>query len=305
MAAMGAFRLSIAGGEPLIEPDFFPLIEYAAKSGVDISFSTSGTVLTVDRARRLNDSNIKTVNVSIDGFDEESYGKVRGVGRFKYMLKGIDVLKKHYNGNVAAKCTITSTNCSKLIDIIKLAESLSLHSVKFNCVREAGRAATNGTNLLPTRNEYINAVKSVAEYIKGHSLNSIRVILPVNPFVDQSEQGDFMDDLGFGCYAGKESFCINPVGQITPCSSFGRDTYVDGSVRTTSLQEAWLNGKSISIFRSTNGSAECNSCSLYSGCRGGCYLRAFKSYGSIDEIDPYCYAHEPVVQEKILFMLKK
>jgi len=46
MAEIGCFRLSIVGGEPLVDRDFFPVVERAIEHGIDVSFSTSGIPVT-------------------------------------------------------------------------------------------------------------------------------------------------------------------------------------------------------------------------------------------------------------------
>jgi len=89
MVEMGCFRMSIAGGEPLIDADFFPLVEYALDHGVDISFSTSGIPITDDIAQRLEALDIRTVNISLDGWNEETFGIVRGKGRLPFMERGV------------------------------------------------------------------------------------------------------------------------------------------------------------------------------------------------------------------------
>jgi MoaA/NifB/PqqE/SkfB family radical SAM enzyme len=72
--------------------------------------------------------------------DEESYERMRGNRRFKYMVRGVQNLRRHYSGKIAAKCTLMTSNIRNLEGIIRLAEDLGFDVVKFNCVREAGRA---------------------------------------------------------------------------------------------------------------------------------------------------------------------
>lgn len=289
MVEIGCFRISIAGGEPLMDRDFFPFIEYALEQGIDVSFSTNGTLITDRVAERLASLDIRTINISLDGWDEESFGSIRGKGRLPYVIRGVKRLRKHYKGKIAAKCTLMRTNIGQLEKIIEFSESVGFDVVKFNCVREAGRAIGRSEQLEPSQEEYIAAMQELA-HLYSKWAPRIKMVLPVNPYLDLSEINiDTIDDLGFGCYAGKESFCVTPVGGITPCSSFGRGNYTDGNIRERSLMDAWLNGRSMRTFRGLEGSAECGSCSSYSGCKGGCYLRSFKATGSLNGVDPYCY----------------
>jgi radical SAM protein with 4Fe4S-binding SPASM domain len=287
MVSMGCFRVSIAGGEPLIDPDFFPFVEYALEHDIDVSFSTNGTAITAKVAKRLAGLDIRTINVSLDGWDDESFGMVRGKGRLKFVLRGLSNLREFYTGKIAAKCTLMRTNIRNLDKIIKLAEELGLDVVKFNCVREAGRA--QGQDLAPTQDEYIDTMKYLAR-LYDEGATKIKMVLPVNPYQHLKESNiNAIDELGFGCYAGKESFCVTPVGDITPCSSFGRGQYTDGNLRTRTFIDSWINGPSMRLFRGLDGSDDCKGCSSYAGCRGGCYLRSLRATGSLNDTDPYCY----------------
>jgi radical SAM protein with 4Fe4S-binding SPASM domain len=295
MANIGCFRMSIAGGEPLVDQDFFPLVEYALSRGIDISFSTSGIPITDRTAARLAELDIRTINVSLDGWDDESFGAVRGRGRLALVCRGVERLRRRYRRTIAAKCTILKTNVNHLEAIIDLAERLGFDTIKFNCVREAGRAGGKEW-LLPSQDEYLIAMKRLSELYSSRS-RRIKLTLPLNPYQKRDHHtSQYIEELGFGCYAGKESFCITPTGEIQPCSSFGKGVYADGNVRTRMLYDAWLNGDAMRLFRGMDGSDDCNSCPSYSGCKGGCYLRSYMATGDIRSTDPYCYEKRNVAR---------
>jgi radical SAM additional 4Fe4S-binding domain len=288
MVEMGCFRVSIAGGEPLVDRDFFPFVEYALERGVDVSFSTSGTPITRAIATRLARLDIRTINISLDGWDDESYGLVRGQGRFKFMVRGVRTLREHYHGKIAAKCTLMTSNLRHLDLIMAQAHELGFDVVKFNCVREAGRSS-NAPTLIPTQDEYLESIQMLAK-VFNEGTSPVKMVLPVNPYQRVTNADpDFVGELGFGCYAGKESFCINPVGDIQACSSFPKGMYVDGNVRDVRLLDAWMQGAGMLTFRGMQGSEDCQTCPSYSGCRGGCYLRSFSATGDPNATDPYCY----------------
>lgn len=288
LLALGCYRISVAGGEPLIDKDFFPFVEYALDHQLDVSFSTNAIAVTERVAQRLAGLDIRTINVSLDGWDDASFGAVRGHNRLQYVLRGISTLRKYYPHKIAAKVTLMATNARNVDKIVALAHSLGLDEIKFNCVREAGRAAENRVLLLG-QDEYLETIQRLAA-ICNEGKCPLPMTLPINPYQDRAEDSpSTIDELGFGCYAGKESFCVNPVGDIQPCSNFGPGIYCDGNVRTTSLKDAWFTGRAMTLFRSMDGADECKSCPAFQGCRGGCHLRSFKATGDIRSVDPYCY----------------
>ena len=50
---MQVFYVNIGGGEPTIRSDFYELVDYAVSQDVGVKFSTNGSTMTAERARRL------------------------------------------------------------------------------------------------------------------------------------------------------------------------------------------------------------------------------------------------------------
>lgn len=65
-------------GEPLIHPEGYEMIEYAIRnSGVYVTLTTNGTIMNEKRTRRLLDSGVHMIDISIDAFKPETYAKIR------------------------------------------------------------------------------------------------------------------------------------------------------------------------------------------------------------------------------------
>lgn len=71
--------LFISGvGEPMVHPQFFEFLEYAvAQRGDRVAFTTNGTLITPENAKRLFGIGIKYVQLSMDGVDGV-YESIRG-----------------------------------------------------------------------------------------------------------------------------------------------------------------------------------------------------------------------------------
>lgn len=68
-------------GEPLVHPKGYEMIEYAARnSGVFVTLTTNGTIMNEKRTRRLLDSGVHMIDISIDAMTAETYSKVRVKG---------------------------------------------------------------------------------------------------------------------------------------------------------------------------------------------------------------------------------
>lgn len=91
IADFGSQWFGISGGEPLVRPDIWEIIEYAEKAhGLNVSLITSGYAWDEDRFNKLTKYNVKTA-ISIDGM-KESNDKIRRPGGYDKALHAIKKL---------------------------------------------------------------------------------------------------------------------------------------------------------------------------------------------------------------------
>ena len=76
-------------GEPLMHPEFFALVRYAAARGIRVSTNTNLTLMTSRRARECVESGLDTLHVSIDGATAPTYEFIRRDARFDKVLANL------------------------------------------------------------------------------------------------------------------------------------------------------------------------------------------------------------------------
>lgn len=280
---LGVERVSIAGGEPFISKDIYKFIEKCNEKEIDVSVSTNGTYFNMNTINKINELNIKNITVSFDGGTEKSMDFIRGKGTYKETLKGLKMLQEYYNKNYSIKTTLMKNNIKEIEDLIKIAIEYGCNTIKFNCVREDGRAINNKENIILSKEEYIDAVKNIEKL--RHKYKEITIRAPLNIY--GCDDYEFIPELGFGCFAGKESICIDPLGNVKPCSHYPKE-FICGNVKVNNLKDIWNNSKILKKFREFKGNETCNNCEKYEYCRGGCRYRCFLD-GNINGVDPYCY----------------
>ena len=59
----------LSGGEPLYRRDIFQLARFATDKGLRVALATNGTMVTKELARRIVDSGVQRVSISLDGAD--------------------------------------------------------------------------------------------------------------------------------------------------------------------------------------------------------------------------------------------
>ena len=73
----------LCGGEPLIVPHFFAVAEILGRAGVQLKIETNGLELDATAAARLARLPIRSVQVSLDGDSQATYGRQRPGGRLE------------------------------------------------------------------------------------------------------------------------------------------------------------------------------------------------------------------------------
>ena len=117
-------RVEFAGGEPLMDPSHFRILDMLAPYGsnIELKYATNGTILGIKGGRNIHDywpkfKSVK-VNVSIDGI-HEVYDYIRSNGDFKTVEENIKIIKSIPNvPYVVGACTIQAGNIMQLPKII-------------------------------------------------------------------------------------------------------------------------------------------------------------------------------------------
>jgi MoaA/NifB/PqqE/SkfB family radical SAM enzyme len=67
IAAVGRPIVILTGGEPLLRPDIFDIARYGNDLGLRMVMAPNGTLITDSTARRMVESGIKRISISLDG----------------------------------------------------------------------------------------------------------------------------------------------------------------------------------------------------------------------------------------------
>jgi cyclic pyranopterin phosphate synthase len=131
--SLGATKLRVTGGEPLIRHQLPTLIErLAAIDGVeDLALTTNGYLL-ADLAQSLKDAGLRRVTVSLDSHDEEVFkrmtGRSFGPGR---VLAGIDAAQRVGLAPVKINCVVQrGVNDHTFVDLARRFRGTG-HIVRF------------------------------------------------------------------------------------------------------------------------------------------------------------------------------
>ena len=117
-------RVEFAGGEPLMDPYHYKILDKLAEYGdnIELKYATNGTTLGIKGGRTIHDYWPKfksiAVNVSIDGI-HDVYEYIRGNGKFSEVEDNIKVFKSFPNvSRVVGAFTVQANNIMQIDKVI-------------------------------------------------------------------------------------------------------------------------------------------------------------------------------------------
>ncbi|HPS56575.1 MAG TPA: radical SAM protein [Spirochaetota bacterium] len=306
LADFGIPSLLFSGGEPLVRPDLFTLLEYASKKGVRPVISTNGTLIDRAAAQRIKDSGVVYVGISLDGL-EHINDKFRGVeGAFKRTMSGFDSCRA-VNQRVGLRLTLTRRNYIDLHGIFDFIEKEKINRACFYHLVYSGRGSSMYNDDL-SHSESRNAMDIILERTADYVRRNLDInILTVDNHVDgvytylkmkakNHESADEVHRLlkwngGAANSSGVGIGDIDFNGNVHP-DQFWQD-YTFGNVRDRRFGDIWMD-ESDELMRGLKHKAEfikgrCRLCAYRDLCTGSMRVRGFRAHGDPWAPDPQCY----------------
>ena len=136
----GVPSLLLSGGEPMIHPRFFDLVEKASNAGLKLTISTNGTLITEDKAALLKAANVAYVGISLDGIGRIHDEFRRKEGAFDGAVRGFK--NCHAVGQkTGLRLTLTRHNVENIDRILDFIEEQEIQRVCFYHLVPAGRGS--------------------------------------------------------------------------------------------------------------------------------------------------------------------
>ena len=205
----GVQEIRFTGGEPLLFNGIYDLIRFATEEGICTSLGTNGTLVTKEVAKKLKESGLKKVVVSIDG-NKKIHDKIRGKKNYQKAMNGLKYLQK--NGiNVRVNSVIMKSNME---DVIKLAKKMSRKKITIFIRRfiSSGRGKHLENNML-NKKDY--------DYVRNKLQKELTKKTYVNGHYLRNDEGvNSRIKLPFeirGCKAGQRAITILPNGDVNLC----------------------------------------------------------------------------------------
>ena len=270
---MGGYLVSITGGEPLLRDDFFEIIEYISNIGLKICIFSNGIAWNENLISRMARLNIEGVQISIDGYDEESNSQIRGKKSFKKALDTIDLLVKY---NISVKVAITplysllEAHADRYIafakELINKYGSNAI-SVNFSYALMSGREIDQ-EQISAEKEKYFNAVDKI--------VNSVYGDVAIDSFVENIADGIY-DSCGYG------GLNVMANGDFYFCDRIP-DTVKAGNIRDLSFKKISKLIKLAEEAGRIDNFKPCCFCELKYICGGGCRIEFWGDFARTTDV---------------------
>lgn len=145
--------LSFSGGEPMLHPRFFEMVEYVCERGAQLKIETNGHYLSTENCQRLAELGVKALQVSLDGASRETFNRMRVRGDFDTAVAGI---RRLHEAGVPIEINYSPTrfNVQEIGAAVDLAYSLGAYSFYTGRTMYTGNAVKTWRLLAPTDAQY-------------------------------------------------------------------------------------------------------------------------------------------------------
>lgn len=315
--------LLLSGGEPLIHPRFFDLVNLASSLGLKLTISTNGTLITPEKAAMLKAANVAYVGISLDGIGKVHDEFRRKEGAFDAAVRGFR--NCHEVGQkTGLRLTLTRHTVDNIEQILDFIEQQEIQRVCFYHLVPSGRG---GALQMLEAEKARHAVDTLIKRVElWHARGIDREVLTVTQPADGaylltrmerenhpnfSEAKKLLGWNGGGANSsGRGIANIDTQGNVHP-DQFWQNIIL-GNVKSTPFSEIWdgKNTSSASLLEEirsigTNDHEQiqakiegrCSSCRFFSICGGGFRTRSALMNGHMWGSDPGCYLHDEEIRE--------
>jgi radical SAM protein with 4Fe4S-binding SPASM domain len=274
---LGARKIIVLGGEPLLYAPLPEMIRYMRGLGLDIEMFTNGTHVTPETARFFFDQNVKVVlkmNTRNPGIQDKLTGRE---GSWQGIRSALDNLKAagypHSERVMAVSTIICRDNIEELPDFWQWLRDQGIQPY-VEMITPQGRASQNGWLEVSPR-EARAVFQRIAE-------------------IDRNRYGIRWDPqpplVGSRCLRHRFSCLVNTYGDVWPCVGV---SITVGNVRERPLAEILRDSEVIEDLRRhrTTMKGPCAACEKAAECYG-CRGAAYQLTGDYLASDPLCWRLE-------------
>ena len=249
------------GGEPLVRKDIIECGKEITRKGFIWGMVSNGMLLDMEKLRQLIDAGMKTIAISLDGFEEDHNWMRGNSSSFRKAVRAIQALIQSPVTWDVITC-VNVRNISTLCQFKDFLVNMGVRHWRLFTVFPMGRAVNN-TELKLSSEQF----RSLMEFIKAErEKGDICVSYSCEGYLGKYEME--VRDYPFFCGAGINTASVRYDGAISGCLSI-RSKFDQGNIYKDSFMDVWNNRFQQFRDREWMKRDECTTCKVWTACRGG------------------------------------
>ena len=278
--------LILTGGEPLLRPDIYDIIRYAADRKFMVVLGTNGTLINRVNAEKIKAAGAHGVGISIDSMDAAKHDKFRGVEKaWEHSMEAFNILNE-VGVDFLVQMSVSEMNYKEIPEVIAFTEKIGAIAFNLYFLICTGRGQGN-TDI--TNASYEEALKTLYEQqmkYKGRLMINSKCAPQYKRVVYENDPDSvYTRTYAGGCPAATHYSRISPEGNLTPCPFIEESV---GNLKVNTFKDLWDNAPLMKQLRDRKKlEGKCGTCEFSSMC-SGCRARAFAETGNYMAPDNSC-----------------
>ncbi len=273
--------VELTGGEPLLHPDFWNILEFSVKKFDYVAVLTNGISIGKKEAHRFSEYKDKILmNISLDGSSSKINDHYRGLeGAFEKTVNSIKLLS---NLGLVVRVTMSvyPATVGNIEATLLLAKELGARSFVWGAVLPFGR----GKEVIWDKNKGEEIVK-IEKMIIDKYIDFIQ-------WIPKKKMERMMNTSN--CGAGWRSVVIDPYGNLRPCLLLSTKELNLGNIKKSSVEEIFCKDIFAYLYNLSCAKKEiCGECNNLPFCEF-CFARPLTKY---DRKNPCIWARSQRIQE--------
>jgi radical SAM protein with 4Fe4S-binding SPASM domain len=278
--------LILTGGEPLLRPDIYEIVRYAADKKFMVVLGTNGTMINHTVAKKIKEAGAHGVGISIDSMDAIKHNKFRGVDQaWENSTKAFEILNE-VGVDFLIQMSVSEMNYKEIPDVVAYAESIGAIAFNLYFLVCTGRGQGNTDISNAAYEEALKTLYKLQMEYKGRLMINSKCAPQYKRVVYENDpESVYQRTYSGGCPAGTHYGRISPEGDLTPCPFIAESV---GNLKDSSFKDLWNNAPLMNQLRDRKSlEGKCGTCEFSSMC-SGCRARAFAETGNYMAEDNSC-----------------
>jgi pyrroloquinoline quinone biosynthesis protein E len=272
-------QINLSGGETLVYPHLFELIECCREHGIRANVALSGYGFDAEALRKLRSVGVGGIFVSLNGSTEAVNRNSRD--GYDLAIKALATLQQEKDPDYLINWVAHRHNVEDFPALIALAERCGVKTVVVMAFKPDSRHELPS---LPSREQLM----FLADFIKKYPAGPLKIGIescfsPLRALVGQKFFVNLNRGIDKGCQAGRDSLSVSVDGKLTPCRHLEIEENFD------SIAEYWQQSRVIGQLRTVERDARppCQACSYERYCLH-CMAVSWKMHGELFKGNDFC-----------------